>query len=120
MDRKKVVYISGPISGVAEYWKAFEQAEDDINSLGYIPLSPSRLPGGMTNEQYMKICTAMIDSADMVLLLPNWRDSQGAKLEAQYCEYTGKPFAEYEMGENTPHSVTIAWLRHDLEEVFKI
>ena len=120
MDRKKVVFISGPISGVTEYWKAFEQAEDDVNGLGYIPLSPARLPGGMTNEQYMKICTAMIDSADMVLFLPDWRDSLGSKLEMQYCEYTGKPFAEYEAGSSIPHSVTIAWLLHDLEEVFKV
>lgn len=127
MERKKVIYISGPITGVAKHWEAFEQAEEDLDSLGYIPLSPSRLPGGMTNEQYMKICTAMIDSADAVLLLPRWEDSKGATLEARYCEYIGKPLVTYEKTRHDaivktelPRCVTQAWLKNDLEEVFKV
>lgn len=87
---RRVVYISGPITGVPRYWEAFEAAEDLITAKGWIPLSPTRLPGGMTNEQYMRICFAMIDSADMVLFLPGWAKSAGARLEHQYCEYTNK------------------------------
>lgn len=125
MERKKVVFISGPIEGVAKYWEAFEQAEEDLDSLGYIPLSPSRLPGGLTNEQYMKICTAMIDSADAVLLLPNWDKSKGSLLERHYCEYTGKPYIKYEKISTrdplsrieSPRLVTLAWLENDLKEV---
>lgn len=92
MDQKKVVYISGPITGVAHYYKAFELAEDELSALGFIPLSPSRLPQGMTNAQYMRICMAMIDSADAVLFLPGWSNSQGAMTEFTYVKYTGKPY----------------------------
>lgn len=124
MERTKVVYIAGPCTGVKNYWEPFEQAEDDLTALGYIPLSPARLPQGMTNEQYMRICFAMIDSADAVLFLDNWEDSRGAMLEAEYCEYTSKPVVlqrvrEYKYAEKFPREVTQAWLKHDMEEVFK-
>lgn len=91
---KKVVYISGPITGVPRYWEAFEKAEDDLSAAGFIPLSPSRLPEGLSNEQYMRIDLAMIDSADAVLFLRGWSGSKGACLEFEYSRYTGKPIAD--------------------------
>lgn len=107
-EQKKVVYISGPITGVRNYWEAFEQAEDDLTALGYIPLSPAHLPKGMTNAQYMQICTAMIDAADAVLSLPRSDRSAGAKVELRYCEYINKPVVEYDL-----------YFEHELEEVLK-
>lgn len=88
---KKVIYIAGPIAGVEKYWEPFEKAEDEIEAVGFIALSPTRLPKGMSKAQYMRICLAMIDSADGVLLLPNWYNSKGASLEKDYCRYTRKP-----------------------------
>lgn len=89
----KVVYIAGPITGTKDYRERFARAADLIEQKGYIALNPATLPGGMTNEQYMKICFAMIESADVVLFLSNWRKSIGASLEQLYCNYIGKPVA---------------------------
>ena len=91
MNKKKVIYIAGPITGVERYYEAFEDMEDELSALGYIPLSPSRLPGGMSPKQYMRICFAMIDSADAVIFLPGSGKSPGARLELRYCRYTDKP-----------------------------
>lgn len=91
---KKIIYISGPITGVPYYWKNFEAAEEKLERSGYIVLSPAKLPPGMTNEQYMRINFAMIDTADAVYFLPGWANSQGATLERAYCEYTGKEMLE--------------------------
>ena len=102
--QKKVIYIAGPVTGVERYWEPFEKAQDDLEAAGFIALSPTWQPKGMSNAQYMRICFAMIDSADGVLFLPGWERSEGAQLELKYCEYTDKP-----------HGFKIAHLK----EVFK-
>ncbi len=89
---KKVIYIAGPITGVENYWEPFEKAENEIEAAGFIALTPTRLPRGMSNEQYMRICLAMIDSADGVYFLPDWYQSEGARVEQNYCAYVGKPY----------------------------
>lgn len=86
----KVIYISGPITGVAEYQKNFDRAEADLLARGYAVLNPAKLPKGLTREQYMRIDLAMIDCADGVLFLPDWHKSEGARLEREYCIYTLK------------------------------
>ena len=91
MEQKKIVYIAGRITGVPEYWKPFEEAEDYLTAKGFIVLTPTRLPYNLDNERAMKICLAMIDQADAVYFLPGWNLSIGANLEMTYCKYTGKP-----------------------------
>ena len=43
----------------------------------------------------MRICFAMIDVADAVVLLPDAAESAGARLERAYCEYIGKETEEW-------------------------
>lgn len=121
-DNKKVIFISGPITGVGRYWEAFEEAEMMLESLGYIALTPSRLPQGMTIAQYTRICLAMIDSADAAVFLPGYEDSEGSRLEHSHCLYTGKPLIrlrteDFLCGGVYPAEVTRSWLKHDLGEV---
>jgi hypothetical protein len=123
-SKNQVVFISGPITGVPNYWEAFERAEDDLTALGYIPLSPSRLPGGMSEAAYMRICLAMIDSADAVLFLPGSSSSLGANCEREYCRKTGKPARDlmtHNLWRWEPLTTDErrARLKHDLEEALK-
>lgn len=58
--------------------------------MGHIALDPSVLPEGMETADYMRICTAMLDSADAIGLLRDWADSPGAKCEMDLAQYLGK------------------------------
>lgn len=50
----------------------------------------SKLPDGLHYEDYMHICFAMIDVADLVVLMKNWESSTGAKREFEYASNRGK------------------------------
>ena len=93
MERKKVVFISGPITGRPKYRETFGMVAELLEDRGYIPLNPATLPGGMDNSQYLRITLAMLDSADAVLFLPGWENSRGATIEYMHAQYADKPFA---------------------------
>ena len=86
----KKIYIAGKITGDAGYREKFAAAEQKLTREGYIVLSPAVLPEGMSTADYMRICFAMIDVADMVGFLDDFPESQGAYLEWSYCVYTKK------------------------------
>jgi hypothetical protein len=84
------VYIAGKITGDPEYKRKFLSAHMEQKNEGHIVLNPAHLPEGMKSADYMRICLAMIDSADLVAFLPGWESSAGARIEHEYCRYTGK------------------------------
>ena len=73
------VYIAGKITGNKKYHEMFDLAER-VYSKKYIVLNPATLPEGMSAADYMRICFAMIDAADLVAFLPGWRTSPGTML----------------------------------------
>ena len=84
------VYIAGKITGDPGYREKFAAAEIQLGGQGHTVLNPAELPGGMSREDYMRICFAMIDVADAVVFLPDAAESEGARLEMAYCEYIEK------------------------------
>lgn len=84
------VYIAGKITGDLEYWLKFGKAAVKLRNQGYIVLNPADLPEGMMPQDYMRICFAMIDAADICVFLPDWEESRGGRLERAYCEYIRK------------------------------
>lgn len=84
------VYIAGKISGDPYYWDKFQLAQDDLESQGFTVLNPAELPEGMRPADYMRICLSMMESADLVAFLPDYKESRGAQLEWDWCQYVGK------------------------------
>jgi len=87
------IYIAGKISGDPLFREKFAAAQKtlEMEGGGNIVLNPAILPDGLSVADYMRICFAMIDVADVVVFLPDWRLSGGAQLEKAYCDYVGKP-----------------------------
>lgn len=88
---KLKLYIAGKITGDENYRVKFEAAQQDYENQGYTILNPAVLPGDMQPADYMRICFAMIDTADVVAFLPDYKLSAGAQLELDYCNYINKP-----------------------------
>ena len=84
------IYIAGKITGEPNYKEKFDIAATSLEAQGHIVLNPAELPEGMLPADYMRICFAMIDTADAIYLLKDWYSSSGASIERNYAMYIGK------------------------------
>lgn len=79
---KKVVYISGPMTGMPNFnHDAFNAKAAELTEMGYIVLNPAMLPVGLRQSQYMDIGMAMVRCATHIVLLDGWERSDGAVAE---------------------------------------
>ena len=83
-------YIAGKITGDKNYRRKFQTAREKLEEHGFTVINPAELPEGMRPEDYMRICLAMMDSADIVAFLPDYDQSRGARLEWEWCQYVSK------------------------------
>ena len=87
------IYIAGKITGDPEYRAKFAAVgkmleRDPVNMV----INPAVLPTRLEYPDYMNICHAMLNAADKVVFLPDYRYSEGACLEMQYCQAVRKPY----------------------------
>ena len=80
----KKIFISGQITGDQNYKDKFAKKEEELKELGYLVMNPAVLPEGLTWEEYMRITLAMLSVCDAILMLPDWEESEGAKVELEY------------------------------------
>lgn len=78
-------YISGKISGLEkeEFETLFSKASQLAIKMGYMPVNPVELKHDhdLTWENYMKIDIAELLTCHHMIMLPNWKESKGAKIE---------------------------------------
>lgn len=90
------IYIAGKITGDKRYKAKFAAAAKNLQAAGHVVLNPATLPAGLEQEDYMRICLAMLDSADQVTFLPDYQESAGA------CTWSRKEVSAGEQGTNEP------------------
>lgn len=90
----KRIYISGKITGldikVAEGY--FEAVEQQLTKAGHIPINPMKILGydpKHTWKDYMVADIEALLGCDAILMLENWTDSKGAKIEHAIAEKLG-------------------------------
>ena len=99
MFEEKIVYLSGPISGLEDVFRArFADAENYYLERGSVVLNPAILPDGLRYEQYMDIDMAMVRACDVLVSLPGWEESKGAKAERFYARCLKKTIIKFSGG----------------------
>lgn len=94
---KTKIYIAGKITGDPNYKEKFANMESELLKMpGTVIINPAKLPQGLTPADYARICFAMIESSNIVVFAPDYKESQGALLEMQYCRYIGKKWSTFE------------------------
>ena len=92
MENKKC-YIAGKIGELApaEFTAKFESAEAEVKLLGYIPISPLKLPHNHNKSwnEYMKEDLIALLQCDCVYAMRNWRLSPGACIEIELAVRVG-------------------------------
>lgn len=89
------IYIAGKITGDRGYKAKFRAAAKALEDAGHVVLNPATLPAGLTDGDYMRISMAMLEAADLAVFLPDYLDSEGARVEWAWCQRTGKECALY-------------------------
>lgn len=91
--KKPIVYICGPITSgggsIAENKAAFFKAAELLESKNCVVLHTAGLPLGLTERDYMRISFAMLESANVVYVLPRSERSSGAQAEIAYATKLG-------------------------------
>ena len=89
------VYIAGKITGDRRYRAKFREAAKAMEEAGHVVLNPAALQDGLDDADYMRICMAMVDAADLAVFLPDYRKIRGAMVEWADCQRIGKDCALY-------------------------
>ncbi|HAS37358.1 MAG TPA: hypothetical protein DCS04_01910 [Ruminococcaceae bacterium] len=94
---KTKIYIAGKITGDPNYKDKFANMEAELlKTPETVVINPATLPEGLSPADYARICYAMIDSSDIAVFAPDYKESPGALLEMQYCKYIRKKTLNFE------------------------
>lgn len=96
--KKKVWYLSGAISSDEHYREKFTNAEHVLRSLGFAVCNPvdTKAKGDKDWAYYMKKDIQKLLKCDGIMLLPDWLESRGAKLEYVIAEELGLMVLDYD------------------------
>lgn len=94
------VYISGPMTGYPDHnFPAFHQAAKRLRGRGFLVENPAEHFQGETGLPYTTYMRKDVESivySDMIVTLPNWRQSPGAMFEVYVGSMIGVPQMELE------------------------
>lgn len=89
---KPIIYISGKITGDDNYKTKFAEAEKALAEKGFNVINPCKVGeyNFFSYEQFLHIDFALIDVADALFMLGDWKNSKGALREWHYAQLNGK------------------------------
>ena len=100
-----IAYLSGPMTGLPDNgYPAFEAAAERLRSQGVQVISPHEITppgaGPWSWEAHMRVDLAALLTADVIVMLPGWETSRGARLEKAVAEAIAMP-VDYSLTETS-------------------
>lgn len=85
------IYVCGPMTGLPEFnYPAFAAETARLRALGYEVISPAEInPDGGTWQECMKRDIAQLMTCNLLVCLPGWTESQGARIETKLANELG-------------------------------
>lgn len=96
----KVIYIAGPYRGpnawvVEQNIRAAEEVAAKVWAMGHVALCPHansrHMEGVASDDHFLAGTLELLRRCDAVVLVPNWRDSAGARAEVEEADRLGLP-----------------------------
>lgn len=82
------LYISGPITGVSNYKRIFQESKDALLAKGYDVVNPAELTevigDSFSYDEILSIDLDLLHRCDVLVQLPGWEESRGANIEYGY------------------------------------
>lgn len=85
-----IVFLSGPMSGILDHnYPAFARVADTLRRAGFTVLSPHEIPPKADWSGYMRASLRLLLESDLIVLLPGWEVSRGARRELDVARDVG-------------------------------
>ena len=89
-----IAYLSGPMTGLpGQNYAAFAAAAERLRAQGVQVISPHEITppgaGPWSWAQHMRVDLAALMTCDVIVMLPGWETSRGARLEKTVAEALG-------------------------------
>ena len=86
-----IAYLSGPMTGLPDNgYPAFQASAERLRSQGVQVISPHEIvppgAGPWSWAAHMRVDLAALLTADLIVMLPGWETSRGARLEKAVAE----------------------------------
>lgn len=92
------LYLSGGMSGIPEFnFPAFNALAKELRGKGYEVINPAEHGAKDSWEQYLAYDLKLLLQCDAIVMLPEWEQSKGAKLEYFFAVEHGKTVLDHTM-----------------------
>jgi hypothetical protein len=87
---QRKLYLCGKITGDTNYRAKFLDAENKLHEAGFYPVNPAAcIPSNKDWNHAMRTAIRLMLQCDGVALLPDWKQSKGAKIEERLARELG-------------------------------
>lgn len=107
------IYLAGKITGDPNYREKFAEVAEDLRRRGDSVMNPACLSEDkeFSWDDYMAVASAMQQVCDATVLLPDWKDSRGARTELKTAESLGHKI--YLWGTKTTEDLLIPFVTEE-------